>query len=1331
MPATDSYLRNLKTVHVVFALSSLGLFGVTIWMIAADHDDPWRQAQKTGLKLEAAKLSHEIEKAKGGEYKQKHEELKKKLDSADEHLEERKAEEQKLETAFADANRQFDLAERAAKLQREVIGVARANRDIGVRDEVGEEKIAELQAIFAREEARGAELEIKLQQAEAGRKQAEQALKELTRVKDEADAELARLAADVTRLQKARQMIAPDNWFVRAKRTIMEWPIIDGFNSHIRVKQDWLPNLEIKLGMTSTARFDRCRTCHVNIDRTESGNRPSYPLGQTDSHDVHEWVATGKYPHPFATHPRMDLYVSASSPHSLEKFGCTICHEGQGSGVEFSNAAHYMNDPHQQHEWEEKYGFATNHFWEYPMYPERFRESACIKCHHTMEELGANPKFGVTAPKVTRGYRLIQKYGCFGCHEINGFTAGKSIGPDVRLEPASEEERQRIEADPQLVAGNMRKVGPSLRHVASKTSENFIAYWTEIPRRFRPGTRMPQFFHLANQQDGDARAFQPVELAGIARYLISKSQPLSMMRPPAGYQPDVARGKNLFAEKGCLACHKHRAFPAATDDFGPSLDEVAAKVKSGPEGFLWVYTWIRDPQRYHPRSRMPNLFLEQTSDGDATIDQAADIAAFLLSEVPERPELSVDHNAQPAFDEAALHKLAEVLLTGPKTLSQEQFAGAFGPNGRYPLDPNRKMTGDELALVFPGTVKEDGDTTTFTATFDAANVDPGSAAEVVFVTGLNQGKVYPLASHDAQSGQLTLAEPLFNPARKGDQFVLNGPITADMKLAYIGRKTITRYGCFACHDIPGYESERPIGTPLQDWGRKETARLAPEHILEFLKEHGEPTGGSTHERIEEAVGKARRGEFKSHDEEERELSAAYFYEDLLHHGRAGFFWQKLREPRSYDYQKTETKRYDERLRMPKFPVTEAEIEDIATFVLGLVAESPAASYIYKPDAAAFARIEGERLLRNYNCTGCHIVELPEIEYAPEPGSLTTTKPSPSDHPEAFALLEQINPPQNPDTGKTIEVAVEGEKQQREVVRFHGLVKQRPEPDAPPEERETTYTLWQPLRLGDKLKLPGDPITFLDAQRVGETPARGGNFAELLVEHIQATRSGVTRDQAWQMSPPPLVREGVKVQTPWLYQFLREPERLRQVTVLRMPKFNMSADEAQSLANYFAAVDNAPFPYQIVREREPGYISGRNRQLRPLLNNGRDDYLKAAWKTLNAPLCIKCHSLGGRNFQVSEPKTDIRGPNLEHVANRLQPDWLMLWLYQPKWITPYTSMPPPLAKDKEEYPDLFGGDAGAQTVGIRDALMNYHRLMEREGVTVYNPAETKPAPAEGK
>jgi hypothetical protein len=179
----------------------------------------------------------------------------------------------------------------------------------------------------------------------------------------------------------------------------------------------------------------------------------------------------------------------------------------------------------------------------------------------------------------------------------------------------------------------------------------------------------------------------------------------------------------------------------------------------------------------------------------------------------------------------------------------------------------------------------------------------------------------------------------------------------------------------------------------------------------------------------------------------------------------------------------------------------------------------------------------------------------------------------------------------------------------------------------------------------------------------------------------------------------------------------------------MPKFNMSPDEAQSLANYFAAVDGAQYPYQPVPQRDPGYLEMKNAEVGAHLQSD-SNYLSESWNLLNAPLCIKCHSVGGRDVRIGDPAKDIRGPNLEYTADRLRPDWLLSWMYNPAWLTPYTSMPRNFDREKPKFKEIFGGNGETQVIGIRDALMNYHWLMEEYGKTVYeSPAESTATGAE--
>ena len=40
-----------------------------------------------------------------------------------------------------------------------------------------------------------------------------------------------------------------------------------------------------------------------------------------------------------------------------------------------------------------------------------------------------------------------------------------------------------------------------------------------------------------------------------------------------------------------------------------------------------------------------------------------------------------------------------------------------------------------------------------------------------------------------------------------------------------GERLVRRYGCFGCHNIPGMESEQPIGTELTEAGSKLVSQL--------------------------------------------------------------------------------------------------------------------------------------------------------------------------------------------------------------------------------------------------------------------------------------------------------------------------------------------------------------------------------------------------------------------------------------------------------------------------------------------------------------------------
>jgi hypothetical protein len=1022
-------------------------------------------------------------------------------------------------------------------------------------------------------------------------------------------------------------------------------------------------------------------------------------------------------PQPYSSHPRLDLFVGSLSPHKLGDVGCTICHEGQGFATAFKWASHTPNDPSQASDWAKEHGWFNNHHWILPMKPKRFAESMCLKCHHEVAELAPSERFpDPPAPKLMAGYELIRSYGCFGCHEINGFDGpSRRRGPDLRAEPPYFAAASQVLADkaltprqrqlaedvvahpeqsqsrkllaesiltaaheaagvvtpagdkgkiaPKLSAatikmagilgaddetpGQYRKVGPSLRHVASKVDLPFLYSWIKDPMDFRPTTKMPKFFglwdHLVNEprfEDDkvkietskgriDAERFEPLEIRAISEYLLSASQPFDYIEPPKGATGDAARGKLLFETRGCLACHQHVEFPKAHESQGPDLSRIGAKLTTA-NGKKWLYSWVREPNRYHTRTVMPNLFLGP-NDGTSTKageDSALDITAYLLSTQSLKDSQKWSPAKLPNVDEASLKSLDELVslyLSGAFTKREtEQYV-----KSGIPADRAEGLKGDEAVLVS----------------------DKGTSADQL----------------------------------------------AQKKMLYLGRKTITRLGCSGCHDIPGYEDAKPIGTGLADWGRKETSKLDFAQIIPYLTEKLSHHGHGDEE--------AEAGDEHGHGISLKNMSPqeGYFMGSLEHHEREGFIWQKLSEPRSYDYKKTENKDYTDRLRMPKFNFTGDQKEAVITFVLGLVAEPPAAKYVYKPSPRQLAIQKGEQVLEKFNCIGCHTVGLEkwEIDYKPfdakNPAAIGSLPP-----PAPFEDFPFLKPYFSPE-------AIEASKKVDRRGMGHALIEGEPKPEAEVDEdtgKKTYYfSLWKPAAIDGQVWPVGSRDVPVQEDFITKKYApHGGSLARLLqplvVAYAKANNPAVNvqASDAWGWVPPPLVGEGRKVQPQWLHDFLLNPHPIRPAVVLRMPKFNMSSAEAGALVNYFAAKDNVDYPY----EYDP-----RSRQTLSAQDEAR---MKGALNIVTdaTTYCVKCHKVGD---YTPAGAVMAQSPQLDKVYERLRPEFLEKWIANPKRLLPYTAMPQLISPAKPADPKLAPGNSEEQIQALTDLLMNWPTFLQ--------------------
>lgn len=138
--------------------------------------------------------------------------------------------------------------------------------------------------------------------------------------------------------------------------------------------------------------------------------------------------------------------------------------------------------------------------------------------------------------------------------------------------------------------------------------------------------------------------------------------------------------------------------------------------------------------------------------------------------------------------------------------------------------------------------------------------------------------------------------------------------------------------------------------------------------------------------------------------------------------------------------------------------------------------------------------------------------------------------------------------------------------------------------------------------------------------------------------------------------PELTREGEMVRPSWLFEFLKQPSRIRWWADARMPNYQLTDQEATTLTEYFMALSNQPAPYEYTPPDERVF---------PLAQLGS--------KFFSDLKCQSCHPLGGKQG-VAGGDTKKLGPDLGMAPSRLKKDWMLRFLKDPQAFSPGTQMP---------------------------------------------------------
>lgn len=297
-------------------------------------------------------------------------------------------------------------------------------------------------------------------------------------------------------------------------------------------------------------RVDRCATCHLASDD------PRFD----------------KYANPLKTHPYSEAMGDTKKDgrwerrHKFSDFGCTVCHDGQGRGLEpfYSHGEdHYWPDP--------LLGYITQETWRKDLAGKLkgavYMEANCAQCH-TEENFAGTPN-------VRRGRELFFATNCYGCHRIEGLADGT--------------------------------LGPDLTEAGHKFKLDYL--WESIsdPRANLATSVMPKF----QLSDADTRALvvflksrkgKNFSETAIQRYrakLTGGAELVQATVKPVAITPAtmVQQGEKLVSDRACLACHKLGA-----KDGGVAPDLSFEGLLKDEE---WIYGHFKNPRALVADSIMP------------------------------------------------------------------------------------------------------------------------------------------------------------------------------------------------------------------------------------------------------------------------------------------------------------------------------------------------------------------------------------------------------------------------------------------------------------------------------------------------------------------------------------------------------------------------------------------------------------------------------------------------------------------------------------------------------------------------------------------------------
>jgi len=517
------------------------------------------------------------------------------------------------------------------------------------------------------------------------------------------------------------------------------------------------------------------------------------------------------------------------------------------------------------------------------------------------------------------------------------------------------------------------------------------------------------------------------------------------------------------------------------------------------------------------------------------------------------------------------------------------------------------------------------------------------------------------------------------------------------------KQMVEESGCFGCHEVKGFNDLAKIGPELN----RLAAKTKPEWLFRWVRNPKDynphtrmPNFRFTNTQAEAAAaylwsvakqseyhpqkgisagGNAERGKELVNtigckgchvigDDVRMRQARGFSYDVAPELSRAG---SKLDPDWMYEWIKN-PRQYRPATRMPNLRLTDQEARDVVSYLMTMKDDRQLEQVNFDLDKPENVK-RGDKLIREYGCTGCHQIQGMEKEgkVSVSLSNFGRKRVDELDFGDTHVphtwddwVHGKIQDARQYTTDRIISKMPVFAFADSEIVLLRTLLRGMTKEGPEAEHQQKFDKNLQVIESGRHLTHYYNCINCHQVEEIGGS--------------IKATLD----DEG--MAPPYLLPEGSKVQEQWLHDFLKAPTPIRPWLKIRMPTFTLTDDEIGTITNYFLALHKKELElrdYQTITT-EPKYL--------------------AAGKKLFEELqCLSCHYTG----KIPEGKGpgDL-APNLALAKSRLKPDWILEWIARPDSITPGTRMPNFYPDMQSPDPDVFGGDAKEQIRALRDHII---------------------------